>query len=281
VAGVRVQILGSTRLARAVLPYVFERRQGRVLALDPGQEDEGLPWFAPVRGLARDNGVPLGRAGDHPATVVLDCDPDARPDDPEGVALRVLAPPGARSADLNRMLLEGGAWQVAVTDGRQVWATRTVEAQEDDDAEDLMARATLRALEALDDAWEPLVSGASGRPLERPLLRGRWRAQESQLTWEQPADRIVARIRACAGPYGGARAYLGETAIRVMDARVTRHDTPEEWAPGTIVSLEGGMTVSTGRGLVTIRKVRPAWRPIRDAVDLAAECGIGAGYLLA
>ena len=50
----RVQILGATRLARVVVPYLLERRGARIVALDPGEEDESLPWFAPVRGLARE-----------------------------------------------------------------------------------------------------------------------------------------------------------------------------------------------------------------------------------
>jgi hypothetical protein len=57
-----VGILGSTRLARVVVAYALERRGARVVSLDPGDEDEGLPWFAPIRGLARDNGLALGRA---------------------------------------------------------------------------------------------------------------------------------------------------------------------------------------------------------------------------
>jgi hypothetical protein len=266
-------------MARAALHYALERRGARVVGLDPGEEDESLPWFAPVRALARQNGVPLGR---NPADLVLDCDPDARPVRPEGVGLRVLAPPGARSPDLNRALLGPGPWDMVVTDGVGAWARRAVEPPTDADAEDLVNLGTLRALEALDAAWDSVVEGSSpAEPLPRPLLGGRWRAQEGIVVWEQPGDRLVARIRACAGPYGGARAYLGDTVVHLLDARLARDTTPPEWAPGTIVSMDGSLVVATGRGLIEITKVKPGWRPPRNAVGLALECGLSPGYLLA
>ena len=283
---VRVQVLGATTLTRAAVPYLLERRGARVVGIDPGEEHEGLPWFAPVRGLARDNGIPLGRAE---ADLVLDLDPDARPTAPEGVGLRVLAPQGARSPDLNRALLDpraGGAtgtWEVVLTDGRAAWGSRPVEVLPGDDAVHLMDRAALRALETLDAAWEALVGdgGAAPAPLARPLVGGRFRAQETFVNWELPAEAIVARVRACAGPWGGARTHLGETAIWLLDAEVHAPHAPAGWSPGTLLEVDDAICVVAGRGVVRTHRLRAGLRPPQSAGAFATASGVGPGYLLA
>lgn len=277
--GPRVQILGATRLARVVASYVTERRGARIVGIDPGDEHEGNPWFAPVRGLARDNGAVLGRA---PADIVLDCDPDARPTVGDAPMLRVLAPAGAASPDLNRALLTGGAWAMVFTsaDGAGAWGTRPLDPAEVAalDADALLDLATTRAVEALDDGWEAMVAGAPVDPLPRPLVRGRFRAGESYLVWEQPAERLVARIRACAGPYGGARTHVGEAAVFLLDARLVASETPPGFDPGVIVRAEDALEIATGRGVVRVERLRPGWRPARPAVVYAREVGIGPGY---
>lgn len=272
----RVQILGATRLARVAVPYVTERRGCRVVGIDPGDEHEAHPWFAPVRGLARDEGAVVGRAE---ADLVLDLDPDARPTRGEGPMLRVLPPPGARSADVNRALLDGGAWSVGVftPDGGGVWATRALDIGGDADA--MLDNATLRAIEALDDAWDALVASAPAPAPDRPLVAGRFRPQETFLTWQQPADRVSARIRACAGPYGGARTHVGEATVYLLDARVVADVAPEGFDPGVIVAVDGGaLDIATGRGVVRVERIRPGWRPPRPAADFASDVGIGPGY---
>ena len=286
---VRVQVLGATTLTRAAVPYMLERRGARVVGIDPGEEHEGHPWFAPVRGLARDNGIPLGHAE---ADIVLDLDPDARPTAPVGIGLRVLAPSGARSPDLNRALLApnaGGAqgpWEVALTDARGAWGSRAVEVLPDDDAGTLMDRAALRALEVLDAAWAALVGDGSTPtqpplPLARPLIGGRFRPQETFVNWELPAEAIVARVRACAGPWGGARTHLGETAIWLLDAEVHAPRAPEGWSPGTLLEVDDSICVVTGRGVVRTRRLRAGLRPPQSAGAFATASGVGPGYLLA
>lgn len=272
---VRVQLLGSTRLTRVIVPYLLERRGARVVGVDLGEEDESLPWFAPVRGLLRDNGIPPGRAA---ADLVLDLDPDARALAGEGFLVRLVPPRGARSADLNRALLGPGDWDVAVTDGRDAWACLPVEVRGDDDAATLLDRGTRRAVEALDAAWEGILAGAPPTPLPRPLVEGRWRAQESHILWEQPAERVVARIRACAGPWGGARTQLGETTVRLLDATLESPETPPDFAPGTLMALDEGLLVATGRGTVRVARLRPGWRPPRGAGGFARESGLSPGY---
>ncbi len=273
----RIQLLGATRLTRIVLPYVLERRGARVVALDPGEEHEADPWFAPVRGLARDNGIPLGR---READLVLDCDPSARPTRPEGVGLRILPPSGSRSPDVNRLILGGDpAWDAVVTEGSGAGAVRRVEAEPRDDAADLLERAALRLVEALDEAWDQLRAPPS--PLARPLVGGRWRPQESFVTWELPAASVVKRIRACAGPWGGARTHLGDTPLWLLDAAEVEMSSSDAQIPGTIVAVDEGVTVATGRGNVRIEVVRPGWRPTRRAGAYLREAGLGVGYLLA
>jgi hypothetical protein len=262
-----------------VLSYVLERRGARVVGIDPGAEDESLPWFAPVRGLARDNGVPIGRFD---ADLVIDCDPDARPTRPEGVGLRILPPRGTPSADVNRMLLGGATdWDAIITDGGGVWETRRLESEPNDTATDVLDRATLRLVEALDAVWDTLRAGAPLAPLPRPLVAGRWRPQEAFVTWELPAETIVRRVRAAGGPWGGARTHLGDTTIWILDADVAESTPPEGEIPGTIVACDESMVVATGRGSVRIERLRPGWRPARRAGPYLRESGLGAGYLLA
>lgn len=276
----RVQLLGATRLTRAVAPFLLERDRARVVAIDPGEEDETRPWFAPIRQLARDNGVPLGRRD---ADLVIDLDPDARPDHGEGVLVRVLPPAGAASPDVNRALLIGGDWEMVVTEssGRAGWGRHPVEIRAHDDAASLLERATLRGLEALADSLDAILNDGTAVPLPRPLRSGRWRPQEGWITWEQPAARIVARIRAASGPYGGARTHLGETPVFLQDADLVSEEDTKDFTPGTIAGFDSGILVSTGRGIVRLSTVRPSWRPLRSAVDYAAEVGASVGYQFA
>jgi hypothetical protein len=275
---VQVQILGSTRLARVAVPYLLERRGARVVGIDPGEEDEGLPWFAAVRGLARSNGIAIGRRD---ADLVLDLDPDARPTRGEGPMLRVLAPPGARSPDVNRALLAPGAWGVGLltAEGTAAWARKDL-TPPPGDAEALIDHATTRAIEALDAGWDALVAGAAADPLDVPLIGGRFRAQEAYLVWNWSAEALAARIRACAGPWGGARAHVGDNAVFLLDARVVAAETPTNYEPGTIIRLDEGVEIATGRGVIRVERLRPGWRPARAAGTYLAEVGLSEGYQL-
>lgn len=277
--GLRVQILGASRLARVVVPYALERRGARVVALDPGEDDESLPWHAPVRGLSAANGIVIGRRD---ADLVLDLDPDARPLRGEGPMLRVLAPPGARSPDVNRALLGPGPWALALVtaDGTATWARRPLEVPAGIDAAALLDLATTRAVEALDEGWDAMVAGAPAEPLDHPLIGGRFRPQETYVLWAQPAATLAARIRACAGPWGGARAHVGDNAVYLLDARVVAEETPAGFDPGTIVRLDEGAEIATGRGLLRIERLRPGWRPARAAGAYLDEVGLSVGYQL-
>lgn len=274
----RIQLLGSTRLTRVVLPFLLERGRARVVGVDLGGEHEGEPWFAPIRGICADNGVFLGRA---PADLVLDLDPDARPLRGEGAMIRVLAPEGARSPHPNRVLLSGGEWAVGLCapDGLGSWGSRAIPLALDDDAEVLFARATLAGVELLAERLDAVLAGAPVTPTERPLIAGRFRVQETFLTWEQPAERVVARVRASAGPFGGARAMVGETPVYLQDAEALPMDDGE--LPGTVIEVgAAGLVVACGRGAVRVRWLRPGWRPVRAAGEFASEVGLGPGYML-
>ena len=281
----RVQLLGATRLSRMAIPFLLERGM-RVVALDPGEEDESLPWFAPVRGLCRDNGVPIGR---READLILDLDPDARPAKGEGLMVRLLPPPGSRSADVNRWLLDPrppelrGAWHAVFTtsDGLYEFSLKPLPLLSEESGGPLLQLASRVCMEALAEGLESMLAKKDPRPMPAPLNSGRWRAQESFVIWDQPASSVIARIRAASGPWGGARAALGETVVWLEDAALEADQTPPEWLPGTIVSVDpGGIVVATGRGLVRLRRLRPGWRPERDAAGFVAEVGAGPGYQL-
>lgn len=273
----RYQLIGSTRLTRGALQFLLEKERGRVVGVDPGSEDESCPWFAPIKGLCRDNGIPIGRFD---ADVVLDLDPDANPIKGEGPMVRLLGPPGARSPDINRALLGPGLWRMVFTDreGLYAFSLKEVGVQSEESAEGLMARAVLAGLEALAEGLEKMSSQIEPLRLPYPLSGGRWRAQEGFVIWEQPVERVVARIRAAAGPWGGARTYLGETPVWLEDATVVSSEAVEGWLPGTIVAQSQGLDVATGRGILHIKRLRPGWRPSRPAGEYVTEVGAGIGY---
>lgn len=273
----RYQLLGSTRLSRCILQYLLDQGRGKVVAVDPGTEDESLPWFAPIRGLCAANGIPLGR---RPADVVLDLDPDARSTQGEGPMVRMVPPRGSRSADVNRFLLSPGDWYATFCspEGLYAFSLKLIPFRTEEGAEALMERATLAGTEALAEGLERMLSGSTPTPLPNPLVGGRWRAQESFVVWEQPAQRVIARIRAASGPWGGARTMLGETTLWLEDAEEATVESTESWLPGTIVSLGSDLVVATGAGFVRLRKFRPGWRPSRPAGEFAAEVGVTVGY---
>lgn len=276
----RVLLLGSTRLTRVATHWLLEEARAEVVGIDPGEEDETRPWFAPVRQLARDNGIPLGRAT---ADLVLDLDPDARPDRGEGVMVRVVPPPAAKSPDINRALLVEGDWSMAVTDssGRTAWTVLPVPVRAGDDASLLLHRATAVGLEALAAAFPSVLEGSTAFPLPTPLRPGRWRPQESFVLWEQRAPQVVARIRAASGPWGGARTHLGDTVVWLEDAEVASLEANPDFPPGTILAAENELLVSSGAGSVRIGLLRPAYRPVRRAVDYVGEVGVSVGYQFA
>ena len=273
-----VQILGSTRLARVAMSWLVDQGRARVVGLDPGEEDESRPWFAPVRGLARDYGIPLGRS---PAEVTLDLDPDARPSRGEGVMVRVLAPARATSADVNRVFLVGGDWQLTVcnAEGTAAWVEVPLPWEGATDATEVLERATLTGIEALADVFPALLEGAEPTPLTAPLKPGRWRPQENFLLWERSAEAIAARVRASSGPWGGGRTNCGSTTLWFEDACALTSDRVGD-LPGTVVAIDTGLTVAAASGLVRVERLRPGWRPVRRAGDWAREVGLSPGYQL-
>lgn len=267
-----VQLLGSTTLARVALPWFLERGGCRVVALDPGDEDESVPWFAPVRGLCRDLGVPLGR---READVVLDLDPDARR---AGPGVRLCGPRGT-SPDFCRALLPRGlgttGWSMVYGDGDRAFRSVALALDPADDGARVRDEATLRGIEALAAGWTTEPDGAEPHPAPDPQ---RFRSSEARITWERPAAEIVARIRALAGPYSGARTHVGDTPVAITSGELA--EGAAGFSPGTIIDVDHGIVVAAGVDAVRILLLRPSWRPLRRARDFAAEVGVSAGYQL-
>lgn len=269
-----VQLVGSTPLTRVALGWFLEQGRAldaRVVAVDPGAEDEQAPWFAPLRGWCADLGVRIGRQD---ADLTLDLDPDGRRMDGPGV--RIVGPGGVQP-DLNRALLQpGGAWWAVYGDGARIYAQEPLQVLPDDDAALLRARATLRGVEALAAGWGREAESDAPHP---PLDPARFRAQERQLLWPRPAVAVLARIRAAAGPWGGARAHVGDTPVAIEAAEPA--ERPDgDFLPGTIAAVDHGVVVACGTGAVRLLRIRPSWRPERAAAEYAAEVGAGVGYLL-
>jgi hypothetical protein len=272
-----IQLLGSTTLTRVALPWFMERAGARVVAVDPGDEDEARPWFAPVRGLCREIGVPIGRL---PADFVIDLDPDARR---TGPGVRLCGPLGV-TPDFCRAILPRGAgrdgWRMLYGDGDALWSAADVDVLADDDGTRLRDRATLRGIEALAAGWDPDVAKhRPGDPLHPPFAPGRFRTSEAQIIWQQPAVDILARIRALGGPFGGARTHVGDTPLAIESAELSA-DPGDSFSPGTIVDVDHGVVIACGTGAVRILTLRPSWRPLRNAAEFAREVGASTGYQL-
>lgn len=283
-----VQLLGSTPLTRVAIAWFMEQGRAlnaRVVAVDPGNEDEQNPWFAPVRGLCAELGIPLGRV---PADRTLDLDPDARRG--IGAGVRVVGPEGT-TPDLCRAILAAASgthgspaesaaaiqgWSMVYGDGERAFSRVPVAILPGDDGALLRERATLRGIEALAAGWEQEAEGGEPHPAPAP---GRFRAQERQLLWHRPAALVYARICACAGPWGGARAHFGDTPITI-DAAEPADLPPGDFSPGTIAAVDHGLLIACGTGALRVLRLRASWRPQRNAAEYAAEVGAGVGYQL-
>ena len=284
-----VQLLGSTPLTRVAIGWFMEQGRAlnaRVVAVDPGAEDEQDPWFAPVRGLCAELGIPLGRK---PADLTLDLDPDARRG--TGAGVRVVGPEGT-TPDLCRAILAtapngavvgqaGSAaampgWSMIYGDGERAFSRVPIAILPGDDGSLLRERATLRGIEALAAGWEQEAD--AGEPHPAPAT-GRFRAQERQLLWHRPAALVYARICACAGPWGGAKAHFGDTPVTI-DAAEPADLPPGDFSPGTIAAVDHGLLIACGTGALRVLRLRASWRPQRNAAEYAAEVGASVGYQL-
>lgn len=91
-------------------------------------------------------------------------------------------------------------------------------------------------------------------------LAPRLKKEDGLLEWSEPAQALVNRIRGC-NPWPGAQA-LGPGGKLVI-WRASALDEPSTGEPGEIVkSINGGLAVATGAGLLLPREVQPENRRI-------------------
>ncbi|MFI6597348.1 enoyl-CoA hydratase-related protein [Nonomuraea sp. NPDC050536] len=167
----------------------------------------------------------------------------------------------------------------AILDGEREWGVTALQAVEEMDAgpiwgfrtfplpDEPVRKSALYNGAVADAAVELVVEVAakagdpafSPAPLDyrRPEVRGRLRRamrnDDRQLSWEEPTEAILRRVRAADGSPGG-RAVLGEQPVRVFD---TYRGPALGGEPGTIAARrEGAVLVNTGDASVWVGHLR-------------------------
>jgi len=91
------------------------------------------------------------------------------------------------------------------------------------------------------------------RTLTRPLAK-----DDQRLRWDEPAARVVNRVRAFA-PAPAARAQIAGHVLKCVRARVVEPGAPASAPPGTVIAVEGEeLRVASGDGgVVALQRVVP------------------------
>jgi UDP-4-amino-4-deoxy-L-arabinose formyltransferase/UDP-glucuronic acid dehydrogenase (UDP-4-keto-hexauronic acid decarboxylating) len=190
-------------------------------------------------------------------------------------------------APLNWVLVNGET-QTGVTlhhmtleaDAGDIVAQEVLDIRAADTALTLYERMVKAGVDLLEQ-WIPAVlAGTAPRhPQEhaRATVVGRRRPEDGRVAWTWPAARIANMIRAVTHPYPGAFVGDGDARLALWEGTVVDGTTTA--VPGTIVAVHAGrgITVTTGRGALTLTRVQQAGRAEELADRWAGAQGLGPG----
>jgi methionyl-tRNA formyltransferase len=268
---------------------------------DPGEN----VWWDSVAELARRHGIPVLLPEDVNAPAFVATLRDLRPDMIFSFYFRdllcdeILAIPPRGGLNLHGSLLPhyrgrapvnwalvNGETETGVTlhymvrraDAGDVVAQRRVPIAFEDTAHTLYGKMVVAARETLREAWPLLREGRAPRTpqdLARGSYVGRRRPEDGRIDWSWPALRCYNLIRAVTHPYPGAFTYLEGHKLFIWWAtpapeREGRPAQPDV-APGTLLVSPDEVAVTTGAGLLLLRRIQFEREEERDATALVGD----------
>ncbi|MBN1935910.1 MAG: methionyl-tRNA formyltransferase [Anaerolineae bacterium] len=100
------------------------------------------------------------------------------------------------------------------------------------------------------------------QPAEGATYCRRLEKQDGEIDWRQPAALIERMIRAYT-PWPGAYTFYRGQQLNVLRARVFAKER-REYAPGTVLALNGNVAVQTGKGALVLQTVQLAGKRTLD-----------------
>lgn len=302
----RLIVMGQQAFGRDALAKILDAGVDEVVAVYCAPDKEGAP-VDPLKEFALDKGLPVRQPANFNDARVLDrlraCEADLM----VMAYVTVFVPEAARTAPkmgaicfhpsllplhrgpsavnwpIIRGATESGFSWFHPTDGLDegdVLLQWKCEIGPDDTVIDLYFKKIYPA--GIDSVLEVCDLFRSGDPPRAPQDEAKatyesWcRKKDVEIDWNRPAAEVYNLIRG-ANPAPGAWTTLGESEVRIFDAR--RSDA--DGAPGKVVSVsERGVTVAARGGGVLIKRVRPVGGGKIPAAEWAAGAGVAAGVKL-
>ncbi len=192
------------------------------------------------------------------------------------------------AAPVRRTLLAGdeitGVTAMLMDEGLDTGPILAVEEEPvrpDDDSGTLGDRLARVGGQLLVGAVRSLAAGAATPRPQDPALATfapKLAAEERWITWEEPAEVTVRRVRALA-PHPGASTRLRGNTLKVFRAEAA--DAAAGTAPGEIVAVDGGgVVVAASSGAVRLLDVASAGRKRMPATDWARGARLSSGESL-
>ncbi|MEM7081426.1 MAG: methionyl-tRNA formyltransferase [Pseudomonadota bacterium] len=107
----------------------------------------------------------------------------------------------------------------------------------------------------------PTVQAVDGVTYAHKLTKA-----EARIDWRQRADEIERQIRAF-NPWPVSHTVLGDKSVRIFAADIRAAKSTDEAQPGTIISLDEGLHVATGHGVLRVTELQPAGKRVMSAAD--------------